>query len=205
MVVNMLLKQKLRIKNFIIFFCLTLVFFPMLALAAQDSDQDGLNDELEEKFGTDVNNPDSDGDGFKDGLEVDWAYDPLSSDKIKLPQRLAINLKDQKLFYLVDEIELKSFLVSTGKPGMATPKGEFNVVNKNKKAWSKTYGLWMPFWLGLNKGGIGIHELPIWPNSYREGSDHLGKPVSHGCVRLGIGPAEYLFSRIATGTKVQIY
>lgn len=201
----MLLNLRQRIKIFIISLLVFTTVVPAFVLAVSDSDQDGLNDDLESKFNTDIDNPDSDGDGFKDGLEVDWGYDPLSSAKIKLPQRLAINLKDQKLFYLVKEIELKSFTISSGKPGMDTPKGKFKIINKDKKAWSKKYGLWMPFWLGLNKGEFGIHELPIWPNSYREGSDHLGKPVSHGCIRLGIGPAKYLFERIATGTEVQIY
>lgn len=186
-----------------------IIFFSfILALSAQavsDSDNDGLNDDLEIKFKTDLNNPDTDNDGFKDGEEVGWAYNPLSPDKIKLSQKIAISLKAQKLYYLVDGVELKAWPVSSGKASMPTPKGEFKIVNKSKKAWSKTYGLWMPYWLGLDRGRFGIHELPIWPSGYREGSNHLGTPVSHGCVRLGIGPAEYLFNRVATGTSVQIY
>jgi lipoprotein-anchoring transpeptidase ErfK/SrfK len=87
---------------------------------------------------------------------------------------------------------------------MPTPRGTFKISNKSKKAWSKAYGLWMPYWLGLNKGRIGIHELPIWPSGYREGAGHLGKPISHGCIRLGIGPAQYLYERVATGTEVII-
>ena len=187
---------------------LILFFSFLLALSARaavDTDSDGLSDDLEVKFKTDINNPDTDNDGFKDGQEVEWGYNPLSADKLKLPQKVAINLKTQKLFYLVDNIELKSFTVSSGKASLPTPRGNFKIVNKSKKAWSKKYGLWMPYWLGLNSNGVGIHELPVWPNGYREGSNHLGTPVSHGCVRLGIGPAEYLFSRVATGTTVQIY
>ena len=61
----------------------------------------------------------------------------------------------------------------------------------------KAYGLWMPFWLGLDRGRIGIHELPVWPSGYREGEDHLGKAVSHGCIRLGVGSASiYLIELI---------
>lgn len=186
---------------------LILIFFFLAwpAQAALDSDNDKLSDDLELKFKTDINNTDTDGDGYLDGLEVDRGYNPLSTDQRKLPQRIAINLKTQTLFYLVNNIELKHFVVSSGKASMPTPKGKFKIVNKSKKAWSKKYGLYMPFWLGLNSGGVGIHELPIWPNGYREGENHLGKPVSHGCIRLGVGPAEYLFDRIATGTEVQIY
>lgn len=46
-----------------------------------DSDADGLIDDLERKFGTDVNNPDSDGDGYKDGEEIKNGYDPLGPGK----------------------------------------------------------------------------------------------------------------------------
>jgi len=42
-----------------------------------DRDQDGLTDEEEYMYGTDINNPDSDGDGYRDGVEVESGYDPL--------------------------------------------------------------------------------------------------------------------------------
>lgn len=169
-----------------------------------DSDRDGLNDALELKFKTDPLNPDSDSDGHKDGEEVDWGYNPLSSSTKKIAQKIIIDLKNQKLKYLVSDIILKEFPASSGKASMKTPSGEFKIVNKSKKAWSNTYKLWMPYWLGLGNGSFGIHELPIWPNGYREGADHLGKPVSHGCIRLGIGPAKYIFERVPAGTKVII-
>lgn len=192
-------------KLFIIF--LVSLFFvatPALAAGPVDSDGDGLTDEMELKFDTDVNNPDSDGDGFKDLRELDWAYNPLSSSTKKLEQKIEINLKKQRLYYLVGGVIWREFKVSTGKSSMPTPKGEFTIKNKIKKAWSRTYGLWMPHWMGL-AGGIGIHELPIWPNGYREGENHLGLPVSHGCIRLGVSDALYLFERVGTGIKVKIY
>jgi len=169
-----------------------------------DSDNDGLSDYWEEKFGTDPNNQDTDGDGFKDGREVDNAYDPLASTTKKLAQRIEIDLKNQRLKYFVKDFVWRDFSVSTGKASLPTPQGNFKIFNKDIKAWSKAYKLWMPYWLGLGNGSFGIHELPLWPNGYREGADHLGKPVSHGCIRLGIGPAEYLYDRILIGTIVTI-
>lgn len=169
-----------------------------------DTDGDGLTDDMELKFGTDINNPDSDGDGFKDLRELDWAYNPLASSSNKLAQRIEIDLKKQRLLYFVNDILWREFKVSTGKASMPTPKGEFTIKNKVKKAWSKTYGLWMPYWMGVT-GAIGIHELPIWPNGYREGENHLGVPVSHGCIRLGTKEAPYLFERLSPGVKVKIY
>ncbi|MCX6339430.1 MAG: hypothetical protein NTX71_05870 [Candidatus Aureabacteria bacterium] len=44
-----------------------------------DSDNDGLNDEVEVELGTDPNDPDTDNDGFYDGDEVDLGYDPLDA------------------------------------------------------------------------------------------------------------------------------
>jgi lipoprotein-anchoring transpeptidase ErfK/SrfK len=196
--------KKILIISVLILACL--IFSPAVKAAAPiDSDNDGLSDDLEIKFGTDKDNPDSDNDGYKDGLEIDWAYNPVSTSTDKLTQKIEVDLKNQKLYYLVGGNKWKEFKISSGKKSMPTPKGDFKIANKSKKAWSKTYGLWMPNWLGLNKSGIGIHELPIWPNGYREGEKHLGIPVSHGCVRLGVKEAPYLFDRLAVGTNVKIY
>jgi len=175
-----------------------------IKLEKSDVDKDGLSDYFELKFKTDPLNPDSDSDGRQDGLEIDWVYDPLSSSTKKLTQKIEIDLKAQKLKYYVAGNLWKEFPVSTGKLAMPTPKGKFKIVNKVPKAWSKAYRLWMPFWLGLGSGQFGIHELPVWPSGYREGANHLGKPVSHGCIRLGIGPAQYIYDRVATGFEVII-
>lgn len=42
----------------------------------KDSDNDGLFDDEEIKYGTDINNPDTDGDGYLDGEEVVHGYNP---------------------------------------------------------------------------------------------------------------------------------
>lgn len=175
-----------------------------IKITESDIDKDGLSDYWELKFKTDPLQADTDGDGFKDGAEIDLAHDPLATSTKKLSQKIEINLKKQRLTYFVAGQPYKEFMVSTGKASMPTPTGTFKILNKVKKAWSKTYGLWMPYWLGLNHGEFGIHELPVWPGGYREGTDHLGKPVSHGCIRLGIGAAQYIYDRVATGTEVLI-
>lgn len=173
-------------------------------LTESDLDRDGLSDAWEIKFKTDPANPDTDGDGFKDGAEADQGFDPAHPGGARLNVSLRVNLKTQKLDYLLNDYVWKSFTVSTGKASTPTPKGEFKIVNKVNKAWSREHGLWMPYWLGLSANGVGIHELPIWPNGYREGENHLGRPVSHGCIRLGIGPAAYIYERMAIGAKVII-
>lgn len=75
-----------------------LVFVPISAFAAEDSDQDGLLDSWEARvFGTSITNADTDQDGYTDGVEVRNGYDPLASGKGKLKDRDADNdgLKDR--------------------------------------------------------------------------------------------------------------
>ncbi|OGF25364.1 hypothetical protein A2331_02325 [Candidatus Falkowbacteria bacterium RIFOXYB2_FULL_34_18] len=177
----------------------------LITLEENDLDGDGLSDRMELKFHTNLKNKDTDGDGYIDMEEIDNGYDPLSTEKIVLKKRIEIDTGRQNLKYFLGDVAIKEFVVSTGKPGMETPKGHFKVDYKDKKAWSAKYGLWMPYWMSLQNGYFGIHELPEWPGGYKEGVDHLGKPVSHGCIRLGVGDAEFLYNWAPMGTEVFIY
>lgn len=47
----------------------------------KDADDDGLADELEQLYGTDVTKADTDGDGFDDGTEVNNGYEPRNKSK----------------------------------------------------------------------------------------------------------------------------
>ncbi len=115
-----------------------------------------------------------------------------------------ISVPNQTMTLFEDGRKINSFLVSTGKYGMPTPPGTFSVKKKELNHWSSTYGLWMPFSMNFY-GAYYIHELPYWPSGYREGENHLGIRVSHGCVRLGIGPAEYVFNWSEIGTPVYVH
>lgn len=175
-----------------------------IKLENSDYDKDGLSDRMELNFHTDLSNPDSDSDGYNDGAEIASGYNPLSAELVELKKKIEINTAKQELSYFLGGVRLGSFPVSTGKASMPTPKGKFSIDGKSLRAWSN-YGLWMPYWMSLKNGCFGIHELPEWPNGYKEGVDHLGKPVSHGCIRLGVGPAELLYKWTPIGTKVDIY
>ncbi|MCK4592670.1 L,D-transpeptidase, partial [Candidatus Parcubacteria bacterium] len=98
-----------------------------------------------------------------------------------------ISVSNQIMTLFEDGVKVNSFLISSGKYGMPTPFGTFSVKKKEPNHWSSTYGLWMPYSMNFY-GAFYIHELPYWPSGYREGENHLGIRVSHGCIRLGIGP-----------------
>jgi len=115
-----------------------------------------------------------------------------------------IDLKEQKLCRVESTQLLDCYQISSGKASMPTPTGTFNIQFKNDRQWSKKYGLWMPYWEQIS-GDYGIHELPEWPNGYKEGEAHLGTPVSHGCVRLGVGAAKTVYDWTELGTTVYIH
>lgn len=117
-----------------------------------------------------------------------------------------INIESQVMTLFENGKAGDSFLISSGKAGMRTPVMTTRIYNKFPRAWSKEYGLFMPFWMAiLPTGKVGIHELPEWPNGYKEGANHLGIPVSHGCVRLGVGPAEKVYNWADIGTPVVVH
>lgn len=133
---------------------------------------------------------------------------------LSLPQRvrtldregkaIVIRRDTQQLSYYEDGYRVGTFVVSTGRLGAQTPKGEYAINNKSPRAYSARAGLYMPYWMSFIGGVYGIHELPEWPNGYKEGENHLGIPVSAGCVRLGRGDAQTLYEWAEVGTAVII-
>lgn len=126
--------------------------------------------------------------------------------KITTGKYIDVNLSAQILSTFEDGKLLMASMISSGKRGMETPKGEYSIHNKASRVWSKKYGLYMPYWMAVaSDGSFGIHELPEWPGGYKEGANHLGIPVSHGCMRLGVGPAKEVYDWADIGTPVVIY
>lgn len=180
------------------------VFSAQAATAIVDTDADGISDTIETRIGTNPNMIDTDGDGFNDGQEIWAAFSPTSTEPIRLVKTIHVDLSEQKLQQRLSGIVLAEHKVSTGRPGMRTPTGTYKVLNKHPRAWSKSSKLWMPYWMAFTNRGHGLHELPEWPGGKKEGENHLGLPVSHGCIRLGIGAAKRLYEWSEIGTQITI-
>jgi lipoprotein-anchoring transpeptidase ErfK/SrfK len=107
----------------------------------------------------------------------------------------------------------RTFAVATGQAIYPTPAGTWHIVVKwvnpwwyppTQDAWAK--GL-MPVppgpsnplgtrWMGLDAPGVGIH-----------GTDEpasIGYSASHGCIRMQVPDAEWLFTKVRIGTTVFI-
>jgi lipoprotein-anchoring transpeptidase ErfK/SrfK len=108
---------------------------------------------------------------------------------------------------------VRAFRVATGQAIYPTPKGIFHIVVKWVNPWwyPPTQDAWarglMPVppgpdnplgtrWMGLSVPGIGIHGTDE-PSS-------IGYSASHGCIRMEVPDAEWLFERVDIGTPVDI-
>ena len=125
------------------------------------------------------------------------------------PKYVDINISEQKLSFYENGIAVGVYSISSGKPGMDTPEGIFKVLSKSPNAYSKKYALYMPYWMQFTSAGHGLHGLPYWRlkggGVIKEGVNHLGIRVSHGCVRLSWEAAEKIYSQVEVGTPVVIH
>jgi lipoprotein-anchoring transpeptidase ErfK/SrfK len=107
---------------------------------------------------------------------------------------------------------VRRFGVAVGLPEYPTPLGRFEIVTKQRDPW------WFPpdsdwaegaepvppgpgnplgtRWMGLSVGAVGIHGTPD--------AASIGYSASHGCIRMRIADAEWLFERVDVGTPVAI-
>ncbi len=89
----------------------------------------------------------------------------------------------------VDEIQKYEWPVSTGRAGYSTPSGTYTATSMNEIWYSKEWdNSPMPHSIFFIKDGHAIH------GSYEV--KNLGKPVSHGCVRISPENAATLYALV---------
>ncbi|MHC5655348.1 L,D-transpeptidase [Stappia sp. ICDLI1TA098] len=109
-----------------------------------------------------------------------------SADAASLVAR--IDISRQRMIVYVDGRHAASWPVSTARRGYRTPTGTFRPGRMHRRYFSKKYhGSPMPYSVFF-LGGYAIHGT----NAVRA----LGRPASHGCVRLHTENARRLFSLI---------
>jgi lipoprotein-anchoring transpeptidase ErfK/SrfK len=137
------------------------------------------------------------------------------------PPSLKVDLENQRAYFYKGHQIVGVSIVSTGREGYNTPRGEFRVTQKDVDHISSLYGDYvrpngevvvqnvengkgsrprgtafrgapMPYFLRIH-GGIGMHAgyLP-------------GYPASHGCIRLPKVMAVKFFEDAPVGTPVVI-
>lgn len=77
--------------------------------------------------------------------------------------------------------------------------GVFRVLSKRVDHYSSFNAAWRMRYALFFLSGHAIHATS--PNMYR----HLGRPASHGCVRLHLVDARALYGQVSRGTRVEVF
>jgi lipoprotein-anchoring transpeptidase ErfK/SrfK len=131
---------------------------------------------------------------------------------VDLDTAVVILRDSNRLLYFVDAKFVRWFGVATGQSAYPTPLGDYEVVNMQRNPW------WYPppstwaadsepvppgpgnplgtRWMGISAPYVGIHGTPD--------AASIGYSASHGCIRMRIPDAEWLFRHVELGTPVFI-
>src|SRR3990170_8519865 len=116
------------------------------------------------------------------------AQSPNSAESPASEILVVIDKSTQEMKVFVDNVERYTWKVSTGLPGYETPSGTYTARSMNEIWYSKQWDdAPMPHAIFFTKKGHAIHGT--------DETKKLGRPVSHGCVRLAPENARTLFAR----------
>jgi lipoprotein-anchoring transpeptidase ErfK/SrfK len=130
----------------------------------------------------------------------------------ELDEAVVILRGSNRLLYFDDAKFVRWFGVATGQSAFPTPLGSYEIANMQRNPW------WYPppsdwakdsdpvppgpgnplgtRWMGLTAPYVGIHGTPD--------AASIGYSASHGCIRMRIPDAEWLFQHVEIGTPVFI-
>ena len=116
----------------------------------------------------------------------------ISSGQAQAGIVVTVNKSAQRLTVAVDGAERYAWPVSTGRWGYSTPNGSYRPQRLERKWFSRKYDMSpMPYSIFFNEG-YAIH------GSYEV--SRLGRPASHGCIRLSPSNAAVLFALVKDRT-----
>jgi hypothetical protein len=109
---------------------------------------------------------------------------------------ISIDLSSQRM-HVTSNSGSYSYAISSGRRGFATPRGSYRPTSLQKMHLSRKYhNSPMPHSIFF-RGGYAIHGTGA--------VGALGRPASHGCIRLAPGNAAQLFKMVkAEGASIQI-
>ena len=147
-----------------------------------------------------------------DTLELLFSEDALKALK---PYVLKISIADQRVYaYGLDDNNEHTVLVrtmkcSTGKDATPTPKGTFQSGTGPGARWYyfKKFDCWAQYAYYI-EGDILFHSVLYNEKGgavTQSSVNNLGRKASHGCVRLSVEDAKWIYNNCPVNTKVVVY
>jgi len=119
---------------------------------------------------------------------------------------IQIDLSGQEVTVFLGDDVIREMICSGGTEESPTPPGEFVTYEKIEQAWVDRFGVGAKYWTRFYNEYL-IHSVPFdedW-NMIEEEYEKLGSPASHGCIRLKVEDAKWIYDNIPLGAKVVIY
>jgi L,D-transpeptidase catalytic domain len=150
--------------------------FPASAQVGSNSATQGTNSETQ---------------GTKSEIQGTKSETPGTNSETQGNGAILINIdkSKQKMTVSLDGVEKYVWPVSTGQAGYSTPAGTYTATSMNEIWYSKEWdNAPMPHSIFFRKDGYAIH------GTYE--AKYLGRPASHGCVRISRENAATLFALV---------
>ena len=137
---------------------------------------------------------------------------PSKNDMLTLPvvtgKRIVVSIRQQRMWTYQDGAVHREYVVSTGIDRSPTNPGIYQIRTHELNAYASAWDLYMPHFMGIYEGWPGfmngIHGLPTLSSGQRLWAGYLGKPISYGCIVLGLQDAEELYQWAEEGVIVEI-
>ena len=118
-----------------------------------------------------------------------------------------VNLKNQKTYIYKGKADkwqlVRTCPCSTGISGEDTPSGSFSIKEKGDWFFSDKYEQGGKYWSQITSD-ILFHSVPFDKSKTTVLDYTMNKPSSHGCIRLSIDDAKWIYTNIPKGSKVII-
>jgi len=117
-----------------------------------------------------------------------------------------VNLSLQKVTVLYKGSQIRSMLCSGGLPETPTPLGTYKTNQKIYWSYVPRFGQGAYYWTRFY-GSYLFHSVPhdINKNMLLEELAKIGSPASHGCIRLYLEDAKWMYENLPLGIEVNIH
>ena len=144
-----------------------------------------------------------------------FSSDAIESEEFVCPYKLVVDVSEQRVYvYQWNGSSfgacIKEMICSTGKkgPSTETPLGTFQMdgpTGTGEWYWFSTYKCYAK-WASRIVGGILFHSVVYSKNKVLNQTSvrKLGRRASHGCVRLTVEDAQWIYENCPSGTTVVI-
>ncbi len=149
---------------------------------------------------------------MRDPIPLDFDVTKPEVRTTKVGSAIVILRDSKRLLLYSTKKMVRRFGIATGQSSYPTPTGDYEITTMQRNPW------WYPppsdwaaesdpvppgpgnplgtRWMGISAPYVGIHGTPD--------AASIGYSASHGCVRMRIPDAEWLFRRVEVGTPVFI-